>query len=114
MIFLGNLTLVEGTKYRVGLIHKMPFDPIHGIKDETGNILSQSQLEKLGVLVDSIPEPNPPEGQQVGGIYIDILTKEITYEYVDIPQTQEETINTLKQQLQILAQTLTQIQLGGV
>jgi len=31
MKFLGDLVKVAEGKYRVGLIHNMPFDPVHGL-----------------------------------------------------------------------------------
>jgi len=87
MIFLGNLTVIDPTKSKVGMVHDMPFDTVNGMK------MTQAQLESIGVLVDSVPDPLPLEGQQVTGMFIDPATKIISYEYAVPPKTEVE-LNT--------------------
>jgi hypothetical protein len=113
-IFLGNLTLISGTNYQVGLMHYMPLDPINGIKDNNENLMTQAELEQIGVLVNSMPSPNPPTGQQVSATYVDKSTSTVTYGYSAIPptpQTQEQMITNLQSQN---AQMLIALVQGGL
>jgi hypothetical protein len=96
MIFLGNLIRVTDTKYGFGLQHNMPLDPVEGIRDSNGSIMTEEQLNQIGILVDSVPEPNPSTGQRVSGRYVNPVTKEITYDYEDIPLTQEQKYDQLR------------------
>jgi len=110
-IFLGNLTNIEGTKNRVGLIHNMPLDPINGIKHEDGALFSVEELNKIGALVDSIPEPIIPNGQQVSAMYVDTATLAITYDYLPIPQSDADKLAELQSQN---AQMLLALVMGGL
>lgn len=92
MIFLGNLTQITATKYKVGLQHDAPFDPIDGMN------MPQSQLETIGILVDAIPDPQPPTGQVVLGTFVDPTTKMVTYEYTTPSATPEQQIAELQAQ----------------
>ena len=92
MVFLGNLTPVTSTKYRIGFIHNNPFDS----KDGMG--MPQSQLEAIGILVDSIPNPQPPAGQVVSGMFVDPTTKTVFYEYAEPVKTPEQQIAELQAQ----------------
>jgi len=105
MVFLGNLSFVAQNKYRVGFIHNNPLDP----KD--GMMMPQSQLEQIGVLVDSIPEPQPPAGKVVSGMFVDPSTKTVFYEYSDPPVSVEQQISDLKNQN---AQMLLALVQGGL
>jgi len=92
MKFLGDLVQIEENKYQVGLIHNMPFDPVHGFGK------TQEELEQIGVLVDDVPEPQIPEGKQIAGLFVNPTTKEVWYEYVDKPLDPEERLQILEQQ----------------
>lgn len=98
-IFLGNLIKISDTKWKVGLQHNMPFDNKNGMKDNSGNLMTEEQLNQMGILVDSIPEPVIPTGKQVNGMFIDPTTKNITYEYTDIQKTDSEKIVELQKSL---------------
>lgn len=50
-----------------------------------------------GILVDTIPTPDTPVGKQEQ-LYINPQTKELWYEYVDIPKTLEGTVADLQSQ----------------
>lgn len=68
---------------RVNYTHYMPFHEKHGLGK------SKEELEQEGLLVDSIPEPQQIEGKSAI-LYCNPTTKELWYEYEDIPKTQEE------------------------
>lgn len=110
-IFLGNLALVEGTKYQVGFIHNMPFDEEHGIKDESGNLMTADQLSQMGVLIDSMPLENPPQGQQLSGIFVDRSNNQVSYTYGSIPLTPQQIMDNLQSQN---AQMLLALVQGGL
>lgn len=65
------------------LIHNMPFDSVNGLGK------TQSELEQMGVLVDNVPEPQIDPGK-AAVMFINPDTKEISYDYRDIPKTQEQ------------------------
>lgn len=103
MKFLGDLQKVEGNKYRVGLVHNMPFDPEHGFHK------SIEELEQMGVLVEDVPEPYIPEGKQIAGLFVNPVTKEVWYEYEDKPLNPEERLRILEQiNAQLLIELLEQ------
>jgi len=105
MIFLGNLTIIYSTKSQVGMIHNMPLDPVNGMN------MTQAQLEAIGILVDSIPEPQPPTGEQVSGMFVDPTTKTVTYEYATPPATPEQQLADLQSQN---AQMILDLVTGGL
>ena len=84
MKFLGDLASITGDVYRVGLIHNMPFDPINGLNQ------TEEELNTTGVLVEDVPEPEPIEGKRTTGIFVNKATREVWWEYEDIPVTPEE------------------------
>lgn len=92
-IFLGNLTSISPTKLQIDMVHNMPFDVKNGMN------MTQEQLDAIGILVDSIPEPQTPTGQIVSGMFIDPTTKIITYEYATPPKMQEQQIANLQAQV---------------
>lgn len=83
MIFLGELEQVRDNSYKVGFIHYLPFDEKEGLNK------SIEELEQEGVLVESIPEAEEREGK-TPILYCNTETKELWYEYEDIPKTKEE------------------------
>lgn len=85
--------------------HNMPFDTINGMG------MNAEKLEQEGILVDSIPKPVIPDGQQVEGLYINQQTKELHYEYADIPKTDANKIVELQAQN---AQMLSALVMGGL
>ena len=94
MIYLGNLTLKTGTQYKVGLTaYKV---------DSNGKSSYGGQYDlSKGVLVDSLPQPNIPDGKVVGTTLVDTATKTVSYEYVDKPIDKNE---QLQQQVTTLGQ----------
>lgn len=96
MIYLGNLENIEGDKYSVGMVHYMPFDPINGLGKNA------EELTKSGLLVDGIPQPENIEGKSPI-MFVNLSTKQIGYDYVDIPKTKEE---LLEEQLTIFQNKL--------
>lgn len=86
MKYLGDLKLIKGSIYQVGLIHSMPFDPVDGLGK------TEEELSEIGVLVDDVPEPNPPVGQQTAGIFVDKSNSRVWWEYEQAPvdETQQQ------------------------
>jgi len=82
MIFLGDLKQVEGNKYKVGLIHYIP-----DLLEDTSD----------GILVEKLLEPIQQDGK-VEVLYVNIDTKELFYEYEEIPKTKED---ILKDEMEI-------------
>lgn len=87
--------------------HHKPFHKKHGL----GKTIEQ--LEQEGILVDSIPEPEQIEGKQAI-LYCNPDTKELWYEYEDIPKTdedlQQEKIQALEQSIAELSATIATLQ----
>ena len=83
MLFVGY-EKINGTRGRVTLIHHFPYE------------LDQDVLGG-GALVELVPEPETPAGK--GSIlYINPQTKELWYEYVDVPLPEDERIAKLEQE----------------
>jgi hypothetical protein len=74
MKFLGFLEKVTDEKYKIGMIHNMPFDQIHGLRK------TQEELETEGILVENIP-PEQIQDNTVSTLYYNPLTKQAWYEY---------------------------------
>lgn len=93
---------------KVNYTHYMPFHEKHGLGK------TREELEQEGILVDNIPEPEEIEGKSAI-LHCNPETKELWYEYEDIPKTEEEqqqeVINTLGQELAMLK---IQLITGGV
>lgn len=94
MKFLGNCTVINPTKVQVGLVHNMPFDPVHGLKK------TQAELEAMGYLVEdnALPQPNPPVDYDPAGLFIDPTTGLVFYEYAPHQLTPEEQTAQLEAQ----------------
>lgn len=93
MIFLGQLQTITSTKSEVFQVHNMPFDPVEGMGK------TQAELETIGILVDSLPNPdyagNPGKSAK---LYVDLTTKTTWYEYVDRPLNDQERIQQVESQ----------------
>lgn len=111
MIFLGDLTVINPTQSRVGSIHYIPLDPVQGMKDANGNLLTEDKLGQMGILVDSVPDFQPPEGQYVSAIYVDPITKNVTCDYSATPKSSEQQLADLQAQN---AQMLLALVQGGL
>lgn len=90
MIFLGNLTQVDNTNFLVGLVHSNPLEVADSLN------LAVDELNSVGLLVESVPSPQPPNGQTVSGMYVNRETGVVTYEYKIPPKTQEEIVAELR------------------
>lgn len=109
-MFLGSLTKISEGKYRPQYINYVPFHEKHGLGK------TQEELEQEGILVDGIPEPQQIEGKSAI-LYCNPDTKELWYEYEDIPLTPEEEqqkkIESLEQSIAELTMAMT-IMMGGM
>lgn len=98
MIFIIYEPITE-IKARVSTQHFMPFDEQHGIKDSIGNLYTPETIVQAfpnSKLVDSIPDSQPPEGQQEAGLFINPQTCELSYEYTDTPIPEATQLEQLK------------------
>ncbi|AFM40347.1 hypothetical protein Desaci_1321 [Desulfosporosinus acidiphilus SJ4] len=111
MIFLGNLTIINPNKSLVNFIHYMPLDTDHGMKDTNGNLMTQDELNAIGILIDSIPQPAPPNGYYVSATYVDPTTKDVSFDYAQTPKTPEQQLADLQAQN---AQMLLALVQGGL
>ncbi|MFJ6264247.1 hypothetical protein ACIQGW_04395 [Lysinibacillus xylanilyticus] len=74
--------IVAGTNYQ-------PLDPVHGIKDDNGNLMSKEDIGKMGgIFVESVLQPEP--NGMMGTHYINPQTGEQWYEYEERPKTEME------------------------
>lgn len=108
MIFIKYEPITD-TKAQVITQHFMPFDEQHGIKNAEGNLYTQETIVQAfpnSKLVESVPEPQPPEGQQESGLFINPQTGEFTYEYADIPVPESTKIEQLQLQVSELQSTI--------
>jgi|GEM_PF-4904951 len=98
-VLLGNFIKISDTKWQALLEHNFP--------DQLGE-----ETLNQGILVESMPEKLIPEGKTLGGTYINPITKEVTYEYVDIaslPPSPEQEITTFKTDVSNIQQSIAEI-----
>lgn len=80
----NNIAVITG-------IHYMPNDPIDGLTEEE---------KSKGIMIDDIPQAEEIEGKY-SILKININTKEMWYEYKDIPLTEEQIKEQRLQALEI-------------
>lgn len=93
MAILLSYELETEERGRVTRIHYQPFHTIHG--------LPQEQIE-AGVLLDNPPEPAEEQPYKSAFMYVNPLTSDVWYEYVDRELTQEEQMKDMETILDIL------------
>lgn len=72
--------------------HSCPFDPVNGMGK------SRNELLKEGFLISDFPEPKLVEGKRAIPYY-DVFTKQVTYKYVLIPDSNDDKINYIENAL---------------
>lgn len=82
----------KANKGMIEFIHSCPFDPVNGLNK------SRDELLKEGFLVENFPEPKLVEGKRAIPYY-NVVTKEVTYEYVLIPDDPDEKIKVIEKAL---------------
>lgn len=80
---------VDNKTNLVTFVHRMPFDPVHGLGK------SRDELLKTGCFVSNFPEPAPKIGKRAIPYY-DHEKKEVTYEYINIPLSDKERVDMLE------------------
>lgn len=92
MIFLKYR--LENGKHRVYYINYAP------LNDGTGRTLEELEKEENSIIVETIPQPEIIEGKEAI-LYINPETKDMWYEYVDMPisYSPETEIEKLKAQI---------------
>ena len=83
MIFLGELNIINTEDAIPSLIHEQPFHDIYGFKQ------TQDELNKIGILVESLPTKETYIGK-TSELHVNPKTKEVWYEYTDIPKNNDE------------------------
>ncbi len=68
----------------VTMVHYMPFDPQHGMKDENGELLTEEQMKETGYLVDTLPKAEHIQGKRAITYYTE--ADGFRVEYVDVPK----------------------------
>ncbi|MFS1511761.1 hypothetical protein VQL36_04890 [Chengkuizengella sp. SCS-71B] len=85
LVFYERETAERG---KVGVIHHQP------------HLLPASKRAE-GIEVESIPEPIKEQGKR-GVLYVNPLTSELWYEYVDVPLTTDEELENLKETVDMI------------
>ena len=88
------MIFIKGDDQKVNFVHYMPFDSEHGMGK------TREQLELEGILVESIPEPEPIT-DKIPVLHYSLETKELWYEYDSIPFS-----NSIERQLQEIQEAL--------
>lgn len=83
MIFLSRFEKITDEEYLIGYTNYKPFDSISGLGK------TKEELEKEGILVESIPQPEKREGK-AGILRFNPIKKELFYIYVDIPKPEPD------------------------
>ncbi|EJE7236808.1 hypothetical protein M5L40_003846 [Clostridium botulinum] len=104
MIYLSKLVRITDTKYKIRDIHYKPFDEKEGLHE------TREKLEEIGILVRDIPKPKQIEGKYFVR-FINPKTKEIFYEYEEIPKSKEE---NLEEKLKMLTENLAQEKINNM
>lgn len=86
---MSEVYLRIGKNNIIECIHRAPFDPTNGLQ------MTRDELEKTGVFVDSVPEPEMKEGQRAIAKY-NSDTKSVYYEYVNVPLSANERLDQLE------------------
>ncbi|GED71356.1 hypothetical protein BRE01_50580 [Brevibacillus reuszeri] len=76
---------------RIEFIHYIPFDPEHGFGK------SKEELERSGILVDSIPTSSE-KPNMIATLMVKIETKELWYEYTETPLPDDDRIARLEKE----------------
>lgn len=84
--------------------HHKPFD------SEDGKGMSREELEKIGVLVESIPDP-VIDYTKDSHLHINLISGELFYTYTDRILTPEEEI---KRQMKIMQTAIDDLIMGGM
>lgn len=82
----------RANKGMITFIHSCPFDPVYGLNK------SRAELLKEGFLIEDFPEPKLVEGKRAIAYY-DIYTKQVSYEYVLIPDSADDKISYMENAL---------------
>jgi hypothetical protein len=115
MIYLGLDTKI-GERSKVWFVHYQPFDEIIGLQK------TKEELEQTGIFVDTVPYPQEVNGK-TPVLFANPQTKELWYEYEDLPKDEniltqeleetkaklamaELTIDTLRQQMITMQETM--------
>ena len=93
----------RANKGMITFIHSCPFDPVNGLNK------SRAELLKEGFLIEDFPEPKLVEGKRAIAYY-DIYTKQVSYEYVLIPDSADDKISYMENALEDTNKQVTEVQ----
>lgn len=86
---MSEIYIRVGKNNVVEFIHRSPFDPANGLQS------TRDELEKTGVFIDTIPNPDMIEGKRAIPKY-NPDNKSVYYDYVDIPLSLTERVEQLE------------------
>lgn len=89
-IYLEYVTETENRAI-VNFIHYYPFDEVDGLGK------TAEELGQTGILVESVPQETIQPGK-LSVLYVNPQTKELWYEYIDVPLSAEERIAQLEKE----------------
>ena len=87
---MSEVYLRIGKNNIVECIHRAPFDPTNGLQ------MTRDELEKTGVFVDSVSDPEMREGYRAVAKY-NSDTKSVYYDYVEVPLSNTERLTQLEE-----------------
>lgn len=112
-IYRGGIKMVFvkiNSENRIEFIHHRPFD------EKSGLGKTEEELRNMGVLVDSIPQPDTSDPDKIGILKYD--GTKLYYEYINRPLSQEEkTEQSLKEVKSLKSQNaeiILSLTLGGL
>ena len=111
MKYLGNLELIEGSKYKTSLIGYDVEDRAERRKLTVEEFAKQVLDNKEGIVLDTVPDSQKIEGKTAVRC-VDLDTQQVYYEYENIPISEENEIDILKKQVAELSFLVMQLQ-GG-
>lgn len=87
---MSEVYLRIGKNNIIECIHRAPFDPTNGLQ------MTRDELERTGVFVNDVPEPEMRDGYRAVAKY-NSDTKSVYYDYVSIPLSDSERLTQLEE-----------------
>ncbi|WP_027702275.1 hypothetical protein [Metaclostridioides mangenotii] len=98
MIYLGSFKHIEENKYEAPLT---AYDVTERAKRRNLTVeefAKQVLEDKTGIVLETVPEPQEIEGK-IAIRCVDLDTRQVYYEYEDVPKSEEDEIEILKKQV---------------
>lgn len=101
MIYISEFNDVEGDIVSVGFIHRMPFDEENGL----GKSVEDIESDAGSALIHSLPDAERLKGK-TSMLYFNKVSKDLWYEYSDLPPEPVDEISALKEETVALKMAL--------